>query len=521
MYRTIRRTAFLILALLLGACTPSQPFEPEAPLTANGAAEPAALPASMKGYELYSWQEADGTWRYTLITGTNRQKTAEELMAQEDRAGEEGWVRVTVSGSEALLELLGRLPAGESVSWIVPAAAGGGPFALPDAEVVAAVEQRAAELGVRLSLPQATEPDAEELPDPAATPSAERPATPAGVSDFQLPAGREPGWLYHGTEDPLPSFAFSPSGDALATGHRDGRVLLWDTGTGELRQALDRPVSAPSLGEITALAFSPDGVLLAAAKPGQGRIDLWRLPTGEFAQALDAGQGVTALAFSPDGRLLAGAIGRQQRPRVMVWDTETWATEATLEDAGPAVAFTQDSATVVTHAGASLAASAPSTDPQSAIVLWDMGDGTRTIPVDSFIVSVAYDAGQDLFAVNLLPVMTEGADPTPRTLLLQATSGAMLQSLAPPADEAAPPPTGPDMLAFSPDGALLAVGYQPNRIDLWQSATGEHLLTLRGPADWLRYPQFSSDGRLLAASSADGRILFWDVAALHGSEAGP
>ncbi len=516
MHQTTRRTALLILALLLVACTPGQPAEPEAAPTSDGEVETAALPASTKGYELYSWQEANGSWRYTLIAGTNRQKRAEELMAPEDSSGEDGWVKITVSGDEALLALLERLPAGESVFWMSPTGADGGPFRLPDREVVAAIAQRADELGLQLAVPQPDGP-AEGIPAPSATPSPEQPATTAGALGFRLPEGQEPGWLYHGTEGPLPAIAFSPAGDTLATGHRDGRVLLWELNTGALLQALDRRVSAPSLGEITALAFSPDGALLAAAKPGQGAVDLWRVPTGEFVQALEAGQGVVGIAFSPDGRVLAGSIGRGQRPRVLVWDTDTWATQATLEDAGPTVAFTQDSSTVVTHVGASLAASAPSTDPESAIVLWDMQNGRRTIPVDGFVVSVAYDAGRDRVAVNLLPVMTEGADPTPRTLLLEATSGTTLHTLTPPPDESAPP-TGPDMLALSPDGSLLAVGYQPNRIDLWQATAGEHLLTLHGPADWLRYPLFSPDGSLLAACSSDGRILFWDVAALRADE---
>ena len=39
----------------------------------------ALLPQSMKGYELYSWQQ-DNQWNYTLITGTDRDKTTQEII---------------------------------------------------------------------------------------------------------------------------------------------------------------------------------------------------------------------------------------------------------------------------------------------------------------------------------------------------------------------------------------------------------------------------------------------------------
>jgi len=74
------------------------------------------LPHSMKGYELYSWLE-DDQWHFTLITGTNRTKTMEEITSEEDFVSETGWVNVHVVGIEAIKDVLNRLPQGESVSW--------------------------------------------------------------------------------------------------------------------------------------------------------------------------------------------------------------------------------------------------------------------------------------------------------------------------------------------------------------------------------------------------------------------
>lgn len=75
------------------------------------------LPTSMKGYELYSWSE-DGQWDFTLITGTNRNKTLEEIISGNDYISEAGWVKVHVSGINAIEAVLSKLPRNESVIWL-------------------------------------------------------------------------------------------------------------------------------------------------------------------------------------------------------------------------------------------------------------------------------------------------------------------------------------------------------------------------------------------------------------------
>lgn len=63
----------------------------------------------MKGYVLYGYTR-DGQDYYTLVTGTNRLKTFEELDGAEPITGDDGWVRVRVAGAERAKDLLGRLP---------------------------------------------------------------------------------------------------------------------------------------------------------------------------------------------------------------------------------------------------------------------------------------------------------------------------------------------------------------------------------------------------------------------------
>lgn len=85
---------------------------------------PDSLPESMKGYELYSWQN-DDQWYFTLITGTNRNKTVEEVTGGGNEVSDDGWVKITMEGVkitmegvETLLELLKRVPAGSYISWV-------------------------------------------------------------------------------------------------------------------------------------------------------------------------------------------------------------------------------------------------------------------------------------------------------------------------------------------------------------------------------------------------------------------
>ena len=85
-------------------------------VSSAGATSVEKLPHSLKGYELYSWPE-DSQWHFTLITGTNRLKTIEEIISEGDSIYENGWVKIQVAGTDAIKDVLSRLPEGESVLW--------------------------------------------------------------------------------------------------------------------------------------------------------------------------------------------------------------------------------------------------------------------------------------------------------------------------------------------------------------------------------------------------------------------
>ena len=108
----------------------------------------------MKGYELYSWHQ-DGWLRFKLITGTNRNKTQEEILANNNTVSPEGWVDIRVIGLDAVRDLLSRVPAGEFVSLQTVTHLGAAPagidFSLPPTDDIASIKAAAGKGGLEFT----------------------------------------------------------------------------------------------------------------------------------------------------------------------------------------------------------------------------------------------------------------------------------------------------------------------------------------------------------------------------------
>lgn len=178
----------------------------------------------------------------------------------------------------------------------------------------------------------------------------------------------------------IESLCFSPDGLHLATGDRNGEVVLRNLETGQLRRI------ANHRSWVACVKFSPDGSLLASSG-ADGLVLLTDPDTGEIREQLIGQRGVlTGLDFSRDGKKLV-AVGPQNTLRI--WDVDSGAeldcSEAlsgTVRD----VAFCEDDKHVVI-VGAFLPDDSPvspwALEPRPDFVefpplIWDVESGSIT-----------------------------------------------------------------------------------------------------------------------------------------------
>jgi WD40 repeat protein len=143
--------------------------------------------------------------------------------------------------------------------------------------------------------------------------------------------------------------AFAPGGRSLAIAALDaGTIVIWDLVTQRVHRVWD---CGTSVGKIT---FSPDGHWLAMASAGHSRsLDLWDVESGS-RRILPVGRPgrAAALAFSPDGALLASVVLLEHDVRL--WDVESGQVRRSfLGHTSPlnSVAFSPDGTLLATAAG--------------------------------------------------------------------------------------------------------------------------------------------------------------------------
>lgn len=132
------------------------------------------------------------------------------------------------------------------------------------------------------------------------------------------------------------AFAYAPDGRTLVTADTDGAVILWETITGKVRLRLQtaglgtlllplvgqydpalQTQAASLFTQFTALAFSPDGRIVAAAD-SKRTIRFWDAVSGQSIGSLAGHQGkIQTLSWTADGKQL---ISGSEDTSALVWD---------------------------------------------------------------------------------------------------------------------------------------------------------------------------------------------------------
>ncbi len=311
--------------------------------------------------------------------------------------------------------------------------------------------------------------------------------------------------------------------------------------------AQDAPPPAPSRrvldagdGPVVALAFSPDGALiaLAIANGERHRIELWEL-TGKRRWSVDAAR-CDALRFAPDGasiavvdrvrrvRLLDAADGSQTRELPMPASAPERKGRRTQDPEIREVAFSPDGRSIVMACAPSSVHvfSAKGGKPKKTLddlgATWAGWVGKRELAVGTsagelLIVDVRSGKTKRRFPIHptgrreavTLAVSGDGE------LLAAATGGQPVAIYAADSGEKRASLEGPAIrylaLAFSGDGEAVAFAMPGTRIAVRSVATGAPIPLPDG--DGARSFAWSPTGRVIAIGTRDGQVRVVEASA--------
>lgn len=291
------------------------------------------------------------------------------------------------------------------------------------------------------------------------------------------------------TAAPVSALAYRADGKVLAVGGHGG-VLLLDVVTGEQVNRLPGHT-----GRVTALAFSRQGGILAAASGSggtRGEVRIYR-PSNADHVLLAHGDLIYDLRFSPDDTVLA-TTGYDRL--IKLWDVRTGHELRVLKDHSDAVyglAFSPD--------GKHLA----SASADRAVKVWDVATGKRLYTLGEstdWVYSVAWHP-------NGKQVAAAGVDKSIRVWEVSPSGGKIVHSVF--AHE------GPvTRLAYSADGTTLYSLSEDRTVKAWDAAKlverkvypkqAEAILSLAVRPDHKQLALGRYDGSLTLVDEASGKV---------------
>jgi WD40 repeat protein/energy-coupling factor transporter ATP-binding protein EcfA2 len=289
---------------------------------------------------------------------------------------------------------------------------------------------------------------------------------------------------------PFSYVKFSPDGSRLAMADYDGKVTLWSRPDGSL-QPLGNGENAHQK-TVREVSFHPTEERLATVSD-DGTVKIWNF-NGESRQTLALHQArVDAVAYSPDGQFLVTGGDDKQ---VIVWDNN-----------GTPVQTINDFPSAISHLNFTTAGQwlAPGTwlaiaMDDGTVEIWQFEpDGPTLSPSDITLNGHSDEVTAVQFSPDGTLIITTSVDGTTK---VWNRFGQELYTLKSHDGRV-------NNLALNRDGSLLATSSNDGTAKIWQlNSPFQHILI--GHQDVVNGISFSNNG-ILATSSADARVLIWDI----------
>jgi WD40 repeat protein len=183
---------------------------------------------------------------------------------------------------------------------------------------------------------------------------------------------------FEGHTDMLYSVVVSPDGRTALSASNDFALVLWDMATGEVIRRFEGNTFF-----IASFAFSPDGQTALSGSYDNTMI-LWDVTTSEEIRRFDHTGAVFDVAFSPDSRTTLSNSGNL----MILWDVTTGEEIRRFGEYGlnstNRVAFSPDGQTAISGGCRDSDRKTCLTNPNGALVLWDVTTGEEIHHVEGY-----------------------------------------------------------------------------------------------------------------------------------------
>ena len=295
--------------------------------------------------------------------------------------------------------------------------------------------------------------------------------------------------------DIINGVACSADGKKIASAGDDGSVKVWDFNSGKVILTLGKDLQSAD-----AVAFSPDGRLLAAAVMAGGRrgnaVQIWDLANGQLVQDMrEHTQQINDLAFSPDGNRIASVSNDNT---LRIWNVKYGTLETTQKETKNnllALAYSPDGKKIVA-----------TENWDGKIEMWDAINVRLIRSIQGhadWVLCVAYSPDGKEFVTGSRDGSVYAWD---------AESGARLRVLRDPELDPV------NSVAYSPDGRYVMAATQSRHILSWQRNGGKLFNFYEGHDLSVTSLAFPSSAKHLVSAGLDGTIRIWNTPGQGGPD---